>query len=83
MYSSLLEQSLSEVSWTVEMTHSFLVPQFRLGSLKLQEVPSPAEVVKELIGYCLDSLGKLRAKTEHLQRENERLFSSWSDVEKR
>lgn len=65
------------------MTHSFLVPQFRLGSLKLQEVLSPAEVVKELIGYCLDSLGKLRAKTEHLQRENERLFSSWSDVEKR
>lgn len=64
-------------------SHSFLVSQFRLGSLKLQEVPSPAEVLKELIGYCLDSLGKLQAKTEHLQRENERLFSSWSDVEKR
>ncbi|RMC01225.1 hypothetical protein DUI87_22174 [Hirundo rustica rustica] len=56
---------------------------FRLGSLKLQEVPSPAEVIKELIGYCLDSLGKLQAKTEHLQRENERLFSNWSNVEKR
>nr|XP_021407519.1 DNA repair protein XRCC4 isoform X1 [Lonchura striata domestica] len=56
---------------------------FRLGSLKLQEVPNPAEVMKELIGYCLDSLGKLQAKTEHLQRENERLFSNWSDVEKR
>uniref|UniRef100_A0A803WED8 DNA repair protein XRCC4 n=1 Tax=Ficedula albicollis TaxID=59894 RepID=A0A803WED8_FICAL len=56
---------------------------FRLGSLKLQEVPSPAEVVKELIGYCLDSLAQLQAKTEHLQRENERLFNSWSDVEKR
>lgn len=57
--------------------------QFRLGSLKLQEVPNPAEVMKELIGYCLDSLGKLQAKTEDLQRENERLFSNWSDVEKR
>uniref|UniRef100_A0A674G7M4 DNA repair protein XRCC4 n=1 Tax=Taeniopygia guttata TaxID=59729 RepID=A0A674G7M4_TAEGU len=56
---------------------------FRLGSLKLQEVPNPAEVMKELIGYCLDSLGKLQAKTEDLQRENERLFSNWSDVEKR
>uniref|UniRef100_A0A8C3QT57 DNA repair protein XRCC4 n=1 Tax=Cyanoderma ruficeps TaxID=181631 RepID=A0A8C3QT57_9PASS len=56
---------------------------FRLGSLKLQEVPSPAEMVKELICYCLDNLGKLQANTKHLQRENERLFSDWRDVEKR
>ncbi|XP_058720080.1 DNA repair protein XRCC4 [Poecile atricapillus] len=56
---------------------------FRLGSLKLQEVPRPADVVKELLGYCLDSLGKLRAKTEHLQRENEKLLSNSSDAEKR
>ncbi|XP_059348345.1 DNA repair protein XRCC4 [Ammospiza nelsoni] len=56
---------------------------FRLGSLKLQEVPNPAEVIKELIGYCLDSLGKLQAKTEHLQRENEKLLSNWSKAEKR
>ncbi|XP_032851384.1 DNA repair protein XRCC4 [Tyto alba] len=56
---------------------------FRLGSLKLQEVSSPAEVVKELIGYCLDSLERLQEKNEHLQKENERLFSNWSDVEKR
>ncbi|XP_066195409.1 DNA repair protein XRCC4 isoform X2 [Sylvia atricapilla] len=56
---------------------------FRLGSLKLQEVPSPAEVVKELIGYCLDNLGKLQANTEHLQRENERLFSNSREMEKR
>ncbi|OPJ82122.1 DNA repair protein XRCC4 isoform A [Patagioenas fasciata monilis] len=56
---------------------------FRLGSLKLQKVSSPAEVVKELIGYCLDCLGRLRARNEHLQKENERLFSDWSDVEKR
>ncbi|XP_069633817.1 DNA repair protein XRCC4 isoform X1 [Haliaeetus albicilla] len=55
---------------------------FRLGSLKLQKVLSPAEVVKELIGYCLDCLGRLHAKNEHLQKENERLFSSWSDMEK-
>ncbi|KAJ7424575.1 DNA repair protein XRCC4 [Willisornis vidua] len=56
---------------------------FRLGSVKLSEVPSPAEAVKELIGYCLDSLGKLQARNEHLQRENERLFSNWHDTEER
>ncbi|KFM09071.1 DNA repair protein XRCC4, partial [Aptenodytes forsteri] len=56
---------------------------FRLGSLKLQKVSSPAEVVKELIGYCLDCLGRLQVKNEHLQKENERLFSNWSDAEKR
>ncbi|XP_069736443.1 DNA repair protein XRCC4 isoform X1 [Phaenicophaeus curvirostris] len=56
---------------------------FRLGSLKLQKVSSPAEVVKELIGYCLDCLGKLQVKNEHLEKENERLFSGWSNVEKR
>uniref|UniRef100_A0A8U8CFE7 Uncharacterized protein n=1 Tax=Geospiza parvula TaxID=87175 RepID=A0A8U8CFE7_GEOPR len=42
---------------------------FRLGSLK------------NLIGYCLDSLGKLQAKTEHLQRENERPFQLEKCVE--
>ncbi|XP_030323220.1 DNA repair protein XRCC4 [Calypte anna] len=56
---------------------------FRLGSVKLQKVSSPAEVVKELIGYCLDCLGRLQAKNEHLQKENERLLSNWTDVEKR
>ncbi|NXN14976.1 XRCC4 protein, partial [Indicator maculatus] len=56
---------------------------FRLGSLKLQKVSSPAEVVKELIGYCLDCLGRLQVKNEHLKKENERLLSEWSDVEKR
>ncbi|KAM8984488.1 DNA repair protein XRCC4 isoform 5-T9 [Ara ararauna] len=56
---------------------------FRLGSVKLQKVLSPAEVVKGLIGWCLDCLGRLQAKNEHLQKENERLFSCWSDAEKR
>ncbi|NXI44072.1 XRCC4 protein, partial [Galbula dea] len=56
---------------------------FRLGSLKLQKVSSPAVVVKELISYCLDYLGRLQEKNEHLQKENERLFSGWSEVEKR
>ncbi|KAM6289818.1 DNA repair protein XRCC4 [Aegotheles albertisi] len=56
---------------------------FRLGSLKLQKVSSPAEVVKELIGHCLDCLGRLQARNEHLQKENERLLSDWRDVEKR
>ncbi|XP_052556490.1 DNA repair protein XRCC4 isoform X1 [Tympanuchus pallidicinctus] len=56
---------------------------FRLGSLKLQKVSHPADVVKELIGYCLDCLGGLQVKNEHLQKENERLFCDLSDVEKR
>ncbi|XP_039242450.1 DNA repair protein XRCC4 isoform X1 [Pipra filicauda] len=67
----------------LQRKHGGLPAKFRLGSVKLQEVPSPAKVVKELIGYCLDSLGKLQAKNEHLQRENERLFSNWSDAEQR
>ncbi|NXA26278.1 XRCC4 protein, partial [Ibidorhyncha struthersii] len=56
---------------------------FRLGSLKLQKVLSPAEVMKELIGCCLDRLQRLQAKKEHLQKENARLFSDCRDVEKR
>lgn len=56
---------------------------FRLGSLKLQKVPCPADVVRELISYCLDCLGGLQVKNEHLQKENERLFCDLSDVEKR
>ncbi|KAM6230049.1 DNA repair protein XRCC4 [Porphyrio hochstetteri] len=56
---------------------------FRLGSLNLQKVSNPSEVVRELIGYCLDCLGRLQAKNEHLQNENERLFSDWRDTERR
>ncbi|XP_062455827.1 DNA repair protein XRCC4 isoform X2 [Rhea pennata] len=56
---------------------------FRLGSLKLQRVSRPVEVIKELIGHCLDCLGRLQAENEHLQKENERLFNDWNDVEKR
>ncbi|XP_067172391.1 DNA repair protein XRCC4 isoform X3 [Apteryx mantelli] len=56
---------------------------FRLGSLKLQKVSRPVEVIKELIGRCLDRLGRLQAENEHLQKENERLFNDCSDMEKR
>uniref|UniRef100_A0A8C8RVA7 DNA repair protein XRCC4 n=1 Tax=Pelusios castaneus TaxID=367368 RepID=A0A8C8RVA7_9SAUR len=54
---------------------------FRLGSLKLQKDSSPAEVIKELICHCLDCIAELHAKTEHLQKENERLLSDWNDVQ--
>ncbi|XP_053152209.1 DNA repair protein XRCC4 isoform X2 [Hemicordylus capensis] len=54
---------------------------FRLGLLKLQKVSSPAEVIKELISYCLDSVAQLQAKNEHLQKENERLLSDLDDIQ--
>ncbi|XP_074851469.1 DNA repair protein XRCC4 [Carettochelys insculpta] len=54
---------------------------FRLGSLKLRKVSSPTEVIKELICHCLDCIAELHAKKEHLQKENERLLSDWSDVQ--
>ncbi|KAM9139058.1 DNA repair protein XRCC4 isoform 5-T10 [Pangshura tecta] len=54
---------------------------FRLGSLKLQKVSSPTEVIKELICHCLDCIAELHAKKEHLQKENERLLSDWNDVQ--
>ncbi|XP_038257589.1 DNA repair protein XRCC4 isoform X3 [Dermochelys coriacea] len=54
---------------------------FRLGSLKLQKVSSPSEVIKELICHCLDCVAELHAEKEHLQKENERLLSDWNDVQ--
>uniref|UniRef100_A0A452H5T6 Uncharacterized protein n=1 Tax=Gopherus agassizii TaxID=38772 RepID=A0A452H5T6_9SAUR len=54
---------------------------FRLGSLKLQKVSSPTEVIKELICHCLDCIADLHAKKEHLQKENKRLLSDWNDVQ--
>lgn len=56
---------------------------FRLGSLKVDEVANPAEVIRELIGYCLDSIAENEAKNEHLRRENERLLRDWSIVQER
>ncbi|XP_027490411.1 DNA repair protein XRCC4 [Corapipo altera] len=82
-YNYLISRDQENVVCQFSYERSLKDGSFRLGSVKLQEVPSPAKVVKELIGYCLDSLGKLQAKNEHLQRENERLFSNWSDAEKR
>ncbi|XP_051662731.1 DNA repair protein XRCC4 isoform X1 [Manacus candei] len=82
-YNYLISRDQENVVCQFSYERSLKDGSFRLGSVKLQEVPSPAKVVKELVGYCLDSLGKLQAKNEHLQRENERLFSNWSDAEKR
>ncbi|XP_033019678.1 DNA repair protein XRCC4 isoform X3 [Lacerta agilis] len=54
---------------------------FRLGSLMLQKVSGPAEVISELISYCLDCIKGLYSKNEHLQKENERLQSDLDDVQ--
>ncbi|KAJ6669795.1 hypothetical protein lerEdw1_000344 [Lerista edwardsae] len=61
---------------------SFL-SQFKLGSLKLQKVSSPAEVVRELISYCLVSIEELHAKNEHLQKENDTLLSDLEEMQGR
>ncbi|XP_021566118.1 DNA repair protein XRCC4, partial [Carlito syrichta] len=53
---------------------------FRLGSFNLEKVASPAEVIRELICYCLDTIAENRAKNKHLQKENERLLRDWNDV---
>ncbi|XP_006170487.1 DNA repair protein XRCC4-like [Tupaia chinensis] len=56
---------------------------FRLGSFNLEKVASPAEVIRELICYCLDTITENQAKNEHLQKENERLLRDWNDIEGR
>ncbi|XP_062984693.1 DNA repair protein XRCC4 [Elgaria multicarinata webbii] len=54
---------------------------FRLGSLTLQKVSSPAEVISELISYCLECMVGLHAKNEQLQKENERHLSDLNDTQ--
>ncbi|XP_078242515.1 DNA repair protein XRCC4 isoform X3 [Pogona vitticeps] len=54
---------------------------FRLGSLMLQEVSSPAEIISKLISHCLDCMAGLEAKNECLQRENETLLSDLNDIQ--
>nr|4XA4_A Chain A, Xrcc4-MYH7(1551-1609) chimera protein [Homo sapiens]4XA4_B Chain B, Xrcc4-MYH7(1551-1609) chimera protein [Homo sapiens] len=44
---------------------------FRLGSFNLEKVENPAEVIRELICYCLDTTAENQAKNEHLQKELE------------
>lgn len=56
---------------------------FRLGSFNLDIVTNPAEVIRELICYCLDTIAEKQAKNEHLQKENERLLRDWTDVQGR
>uniref|UniRef100_A0A8D0BHA5 DNA repair protein XRCC4 n=1 Tax=Salvator merianae TaxID=96440 RepID=A0A8D0BHA5_SALMN len=54
---------------------------FRLGSVILQKVSGPTEVISELISYCLDCVAELRDKNEHLQKENERLLNDLEDIQ--
>lgn len=56
---------------------------FRLGSFNLDIVTNPAEVIRELICYCLDTIAEKQAKNEHLQKENERLLRDWTNVQGR
>ncbi|KAM5193533.1 DNA repair protein XRCC4 isoform 1-T2 [Mantella aurantiaca] len=54
---------------------------FKLGSLQLKNVEEPAEIIKELINYCLNTATELLSKNEHLQKENERLHRDWLDMQ--
>ncbi|XP_036082208.1 DNA repair protein XRCC4 isoform X2 [Rousettus aegyptiacus] len=62
---------------------SMLGGTFKLGTFNLEKVASPAEVIRELICDCLDTITENQAKNEHLQKENERLLRDWNDVQKR
>ncbi|XP_018420230.1 PREDICTED: DNA repair protein XRCC4 [Nanorana parkeri] len=54
---------------------------FKLGSLQLKNVKEPAEIIKDLINYCLTTTTELHSKNEHLQKENERLQRDWVDMQ--
>ncbi|XP_015261316.1 PREDICTED: DNA repair protein XRCC4 [Gekko japonicus] len=54
---------------------------FRLGSMDLQAVSSPAETIREMISYCLHSIMGLQTKNEDLRKENERLLSDVDDLQ--
>ncbi|XP_007948740.1 DNA repair protein XRCC4 [Orycteropus afer afer] len=56
---------------------------FRLGSFNLEKVANPAEVIRELICDCLDTITENQAKNQHLKKENERLLRDWNDVQQR
>ncbi|XP_054434536.1 DNA repair protein XRCC4 [Pteronotus mesoamericanus] len=56
---------------------------FRLGSFNLEKVASPADVIRELICDCLDTIAENQARNEHLRKENERLLRDWNDVQGR
>ncbi|KAM9694336.1 DNA repair protein XRCC4 isoform 3-T4 [Trichechus inunguis] len=60
-----------------------LATKFRLGSFNLEKVASPAEVIRELICDCLDTIAENQSKNQHLQKENERLLRDWNDVQGR
>ncbi|KAM4809082.1 DNA repair protein XRCC4 [Rhinophrynus dorsalis] len=66
-YSFTYEKILKEVS-------------FKLGSAKLRIAQNPAEVIRELISYCLKCTAELYKRNEHLQKENERLQCDWNDM---
>ncbi|XP_040277441.1 DNA repair protein XRCC4 [Bufo bufo] len=53
---------------------------FKLGSLKLRNAPDPAEIIKDLIDYCLNCATELHSRNEHLLKENERLRQDWNHM---
>ncbi|XP_076995329.1 DNA repair protein XRCC4-like isoform X3 [Tamandua tetradactyla] len=68
---------------TSDTLRCFYHGKFRLGSFNLEKVASPADVIRELICDCLDTIAVNQAKNEHLQKENERLLRDWNDIQGR
>ncbi|XP_049723057.1 DNA repair protein XRCC4 isoform X3 [Elephas maximus indicus] len=79
------EKNLKNVSCHLVVFKKVMInsTKFRLGSFKLEKVSSPAEVIRELICDCLDTIAENQAKNQHLQKENERLLRDWNDVQRR
>ncbi|XP_053331191.1 DNA repair protein XRCC4 isoform X2 [Spea bombifrons] len=53
---------------------------YKLGSLKLAKSQNPADIIRDLIDYCLNRTMELYNQNDHLQKENERLQSDWKDM---
>uniref|UniRef100_A0A8C5LN71 DNA repair protein XRCC4 n=1 Tax=Leptobrachium leishanense TaxID=445787 RepID=A0A8C5LN71_9ANUR len=74
----LVEDPVDCYSFTYEKKLRDL--SFKLGSLRLTKSQNPAEIIREVIIYCLNSMAKLHSQNDHLQKENGRLQSDWKDM---
>nr|7M3P_A Chain A, Xrcc4-Spc110p(164-207) [synthetic construct]7M3P_B Chain B, Xrcc4-Spc110p(164-207) [synthetic construct] len=54
---------------------------FRLGSFNLEKVENPAEVIRELICYCLDEIKSLKHEIKELRKEKNDTLNNYDTLE--